>query len=115
METLCGLFGKSKQAYYKHKRKSFSELEVEKEILLLVRYYRSEMPLIGGLKLYWLVRSVFGGTLGMGRDKFLRLLHQHKLIIPPRKSHHTTNSNHMYFKYPNLVKNLSLGLSIKYG
>ena len=106
METLCGLFGKSKQAYYKHKRKSFSELEVEKEILSLVRYYRSEMPMIGGLKLYCLVRSVLGGTLGMGRDKFLGLLHQHKLIIPPRKSHHTTNSNHVYFKYPDLVKEL---------
>ena len=109
METLCGLFGKSKQAYYKHKRKSFSELEVEKEILSLVRYYRSEMPMIGGLKLYYLVRSVLGGTLGMGRDKFLGLLHQHKLIIPPRKSHHTTNSNHVYFKYPDLVRELVIG------
>ena len=68
--------------------------------------YRAEMPLLGGLKLYYLVRSVLGDAMGMGRDKFLNLLHKHKLIIPPRKSHHTTNSNHVYFKYPNLVKEL---------
>lgn len=106
MDTLCGLFGKSKQAYYKHKRKSFSELEIEQEILSLVRYYRSEMPLIGGLKLYNLTRAVLGDALGMGRDKFMRFLRAHKLIIPPRKPRHTTNSNHVYFKYPNLVKEL---------
>ena len=74
METLCGLFGKSKQAYYKHKRKSFSEEEIEQTILSIVHDYRAEMPIIGGLKLYWLTRSVFGDTLGIGRDKFLRLL-----------------------------------------
>ena len=106
METLCGLFGKSKQAYYKHKRKSFSELEIEQEVLSIVATYRAEMPLIGGLKLYWLTRSVLGDALGMGRDKFLQLLHRHKLIIPPRKPRHTTNSDHVYFKYPNLVKEL---------
>jgi len=106
METLCGLFGKSKQAYYKHKHKSFSEFEIEREILSIVAIYRSEMPVIGGLKLYALVRSVLGDAMDMGRDKFLDLLHRHKLIIPPRKSRHTTNSNHVYFKYPNLVKEL---------
>ena len=104
--TLCGLFGKSKQAYYKHKRKSFNELEVEKEVLSIVATYRSNMPLIGGLKLYYLTYSVLRDALGMGRDKFLNLLHRYKLIIPPRKTHHTTNSNHVYFKYPNLVKEL---------
>ena len=106
METLCGLFGKSKQAYYKHKCKSFNELEVEKEVLSIVATYRSDMPLIGGLKLYHLTHYVLKDALGMGRDKFLNLLHRYKLIIPPRKTHHTTNSNHVYFKYPNLVKEL---------
>ena len=106
METLCGLFGKSKQAFYQHKRKSFSDVEIEREVLSIVATYRSEMPVIGGLKLYWLTRSVLGDTLGMGRDKFLQLLHRHKLIIPPRKPRHTTNSDHVYFKYPNLVKEL---------
>ena len=108
MEILCGLFGKTKQAFYKHKRKSFSEREVEQEILAIVAVYRAEMPVIGGLKLYYMVRSVLGDATGMGRDKFLNLLHRHKLIIPPRKTHHTTNSNHVYFKYPNLVQKLHI-------
>ena len=50
--------------------------------------YRAEMPIIGGLKLYYLVSSVLGDAMDMGRDKFLNLLHRHKLIIPPRKTHH---------------------------
>ena len=107
METLCGLSGKTKQAYYKHKRRSFCDLEVEQEVLSIVATYRAEMPVIGGLKLYHIVRSVLGDALYMGRDKFLNLLHRHNLIIPPRKTHHTTNSNHVYFKYPNLVQNIS--------
>ena len=68
METLCGLFGRSKQAYYQHKDKPFSELEIEQEVLSIVATYRAEMPLIGGLKLYHLTRSVLGDALGMGRD-----------------------------------------------
>ena len=105
---LCGLFGKSKQAYYQHKRKSFSDMEIEQEVLSIVATYRADMPLIGGLKLYHLTQGVLKDALGMGRDKFLNLLHRHKLIIPPRKTHHTTNSNHVYFKYPNLVKELDV-------
>lgn len=44
----------------------------------------------------------------MGRDKFLYLLRRHHLILPPRKPKHTTNSNHIYFKYPNLIKGLPI-------
>lgn len=83
-----------------------SDLELEAEVLNIVTYYRELMPIVGGIKLYYLVHSILGNTLHMGRDKFLTLLHRHHLIIPPRKSRHTTNSNHLYFKYPNLVKDL---------
>lgn len=106
MGTLCGLFGKSKQAYYKHLRPRFSDAEVRREVLSLVAGYRQEMPCIGGLKLYHLVRAVLGDALGMGRDKFLLLMQQQGLLILPRKSWHTTCSNHIFFTYPNLAKGL---------
>lgn len=108
MDTLCGLFGKSKQAFYKHKHKTFSDSKTEKAILAIVDYYRQAMPSIGGLKLYGLVRDILGDAMDMGRDKFLALLHRKKLVVRPRKTHRTTHSNHLYFKYPNAVKGLDI-------
>ena len=78
-------------------------------------HYRDIMPLIGGLKLYALTRDVLGESLNMGRDKFLYLLRKHHLILPPRKPKHTTNSNHIYFKYPNLIKGMPITLLTKSG
>lgn len=66
------------------------------------------MPVIGGLKLYALTHAILGDTLHMGRDKFLHFLRKHRLIILPRKPRHTTNSNHVYLKYPNLIKDLTI-------
>ena len=39
-----------------------------------------------------------------GRDAFLNLLRRHHLMQKPRKSRSTTNSNHRYHKWKNLVK-----------
>jgi transposase InsO family protein len=41
----------------------------------------------------------------MGRDKFYRFLRSNNLLVPKTKNYMTTtNSNHMYRKYKNLVK-----------
>lgn len=108
IETLCGLFGKSKQAYYKHKRQTVSDYDWEQQVLMVVAYYRELMPLIGCLKLYDIVCSIFGRRHGYARDNFMDLMHRHHLIIPPRRPRHTTNSNHLYFKYPNCTKDLDI-------
>ncbi len=44
-------------------------------------------------------------NIKIGRDKFYRFLRAHNLLIPKRRNYHTTtNSNHLYHKYKNLVK-----------
>ena len=43
-----------------------------------------------------------------GRDSFYALLRQHRLMLPARKTRHTTNSNHRYHKWKNLIKGLTL-------
>lgn len=44
-------------------------------------------------------------NIKIGRDKFYRFLRTHNLLIPKRRNYHTTtNSNHLYRKYKNLVK-----------
>jgi transposase InsO family protein len=41
----------------------------------------------------------------MGRDKFNRFLRHYNLLVPNLKNYHvTTNSNHQFRKYKNLVK-----------
>ena len=39
-----------------------------------------------------------------GRDAFLNLLRRHHLMQKPRRSRSTTNSNHRYHKWKNLIK-----------
>lgn len=108
IDTLCGLFGKSKQAYYKHKRQTIREVDMIAKVLEIVHFYRSLMPILSCTKLYDIVRDIMGKTLLYGRDRFLDLMRKNHLIIPPRKPRHTTNSDHIYFKYPNKVKGLDI-------
>ena len=45
----------------------------------------------------------------MGRDKFLKFAGQHHLLVPKtRRCSITTDSNHMYHKLPNRIKNLEI-------
>jgi putative transposase len=45
----------------------------------------------------------------IGRDKLIELLREHKLLIKPiRKYTMTTNSKHMFKKYPNIIKDLEV-------
>lgn len=108
LDTLCRLFGRSRQAYYKHKRQEIGDKEMEDEILRIVHYYRSLMPIVSCKKLYDIVRDIMGEKLSLGRDRFLALMHRHHLVIPPRKPRHTTNSDHLYFKYPNRIKSVDV-------
>lgn len=39
-----------------------------------------------------------------GRDSFLHIMHDFGLTLPKPKPRHTTNSNHRYHKYKNLIK-----------
>ena len=44
-------------------------------------------------------------NIRMGRDNFFDLLRENKLLVRKRKrSVHTTNSKHFFYRYPNLVK-----------
>ena len=49
--------------------------------------------------------ALLGSGFMPGRDSFYTLLRRHHLMLPPRKVRHTTNSNHRYHKWKNLVTN----------
>jgi transposase InsO family protein len=110
---LCKLFGKSRQAYYK-KSYSLSDEEEQNIIVLdMVAQVRRELPGLGIHKLYkCLYQPLRSSGIAMGRDKLNTLLRSHGLLITKRKRQpKTTQSNHWFRKYSNLVKTVKVTAS----
>ena len=49
--------------------------------------------------------SMFGRDYVPGRDRFFVIMRRKGLMLPKPKPRHTTNSNHRYHKWKNLIKN----------
>ena len=106
IENICRQFGNSRQAYYRHKKKLIKK-NVDKEIVLMyVRSIRSRQPRIGSRKMHSMLSSVLKESgIKIGRDKLFTLLRENGLLVKPRRrTKITTDSNHQYRKYPNLIK-----------
>ncbi len=54
METLCGLFGLTKQAYYKAQKRYETQEEKNQLVLKKIWKIREEMPGLGTRKLHYL-------------------------------------------------------------
>jgi len=61
-------------------------------------------PGIGGVKLWLMLCAMFDTGWMPGRDAFLNLLRRHRLMQKPRRSRSTTNSNHRFHKWKNLIR-----------
>lgn len=73
------------------------------------RDYRRDNPGLGCVKLYIIISALFKETGCMpGRDAFIEILRKHGLMlhIRRRRRYRTTDSNHRYRKYENLVKDM---------
>ena len=101
----CRLFGHCRQAFYQSKADFKKEIEDKRRIVDAVRDIRTEDPRIGGYKLWLMLTNMFGHELVPGRDRFFTLLRRKGLMLPKPKPRHTTNSNHRYHKWKNLIKN----------
>ena len=119
--STCGLFGVSRQVYYRSiQRKKRNQTKAE-AVVMLVSGVRRDMPRIGFRKLYYLLYEPLR-ELNIGRDKFLSILKANHLLIKPKKNYRiTTNSHHRFRKHKNLIENISLerpeqvwGLDITY-
>ena len=67
------------------------------------------MPRIGTRKLYYMLeRTLAEHKIKIGRDKLFDLLEEHGMLVRRRKRRKvsTTDSNHLFRKYPNLVREL---------
>lgn len=106
LSSLCELLGYSRQAYYKSIKSQENGLINDKLILGEVINIRKNQPKIGSRKLFVLLQDFMQvHNIGLGRDAFIRILKQNKLLIRRRRSSkpRTTFSNHSFRKYTNKI------------
>lgn len=108
VSELCGLLGKSKQAYYKHDADAYMRRVAMEE--LAVRYIeevRRKDPGIGGLKIWIMYIREFGSESAIGRDRFCEIFDRYGYKLRRRRrTPRTTDSTHGHPTYPNLIKSL---------
>ena len=101
---LCGLFGLSRQGYYKH---SYRDEELDVLISSIVHYcrhVRNHLPHSGCRQLHHLCIKYFGEKFILGRDRFFDVLRSNGLMLRRKRYRpHTTNSNHPYRIYEDLL------------
>lgn len=99
---LCGLFDKSRQAFYKRQQVIYEQAIEEHFILSQVQGIRKRQPRIGGRKLLVKLEEI---GIQMGRDALFDMLRQNGLLVRRRRNGvRTTNSSHWLRKYPNLIR-----------
>ena len=71
---------------------------------------RKEQPQIGTEKLYGLIKKDLDNmNIKIGRCKLNAILKEHGMLVRKKKTAvRTTNSNHRFRKYPNLIKNMEI-------
>lgn len=105
VSKLCGLFGRTRQSYYKYSSRK-QEYEVRGDLVLeRVREIRRDSHRMGALKLRSiLTREMGSGMVGLGRDAFFRLLRENDLLVKRKRRYAiTTQSDHRFKKWPDLV------------
>lgn len=110
LKRLCGLFGKTRQAFYDHAQRNESTLFEQALIIDLVKSHRAVLPKVGAVKLLHMLQEGFAShRISIGRDCFFKLLRDHGLLIK-RKARYvrTTDSSHHYHKWPDLTKSFTL-------
>ena len=109
-EYICSLLGVSRQAWYDSQKRQ-EERQMEGVLVLgMVKEIRKVHKHMGTEKLHLKLEKDFEEHhIKMGRDKLNLLLSQHGLLVRQRKyKPRTTDSNHPYKRYSNLVSDLTL-------
>jgi putative transposase len=106
----CVLFGKSRQAYYEQLSNSEKQQLSDAIIVKLIEEIRKDLPRAGVPKLYHMLKEPMAAHgIKKGRDALYSLLRRYGYLIRyRRRKPYTTDSDHPYKKYPNLIRELLL-------
>lgn len=110
LDRICRLLGVSRQAYYQNGWFEEKVTAGQAVVLEQVRQIRSAHPAIGTKKLYVMLQPLLQEHhIKMGRDALFDLLSAHQMLVRRRKRRvYTTQSNHWFKKYPNLIEQMEL-------
>lgn len=104
ISVLCDYLGITRQGYYKH---VFREAEVNVLKTSLILYCKAvradQLPKAGMRVLYEMCQRRFGEKMTIGRDQFFDLLRANDMTLRRNCKPRTTNSNHNYYIYPDLL------------
>lgn len=98
--------GYARSSYYKQLKQTQARRNSQAEILKEVYSIRQDMPKVGGKKLHYLLRKALlrSGNKELGRDRLFDLLRENSLLIERKRKYAvTTNSNHPFKVYKNLI------------
>lgn len=100
------MFGKSRQAFHQMETRQTKESVNDEILLVYVREIRKQQPRLGTRKMYDMLQGIIKtNAIKIGRDKFFSLLKGNDLLVKKRQKHvRTTDSNHVYKRYRNLIK-----------
>jgi putative transposase len=110
VSALCGAFGFTRQAYYKLLKSKSKEKETNKKVLEMVQLTRKRIPCSGTVKVYGKIKPKLNReAIKMGREKLNKLLREERMLVRPKKRFtRTTDSNHRFKKWPNLIKEMKI-------
>lgn len=110
MKELCSLFGYTRQTQYKFDKRNLTIYLQAAIVLKLVEEIRADLPRIGTVKLYHMIKKPMNEHgIKLGRDKLNHLLSDYGLLIRiKRRKPFTTDSGHPLFKYGNLTRDIIL-------
>ena len=110
MEEICLVHGISRQSYYQWKKREIKENYEEEIVLQLVQEKRKRQTKVGGKKLYKMLRITFKEMeFRLGRDRLFNILRDNGLLVKRKRKYiRTTNSNHRFWVYENLIKEVKV-------
>jgi len=99
----CGMYGYSRQAYYKRRSRRKEKERVKQEVVEFVQEKRKRQTEEGAKKLYRKFRQE--SQTKIGRDQFIDVIRDVGLLVKRRRRWvKTTDSRHSFKTYPNLIK-----------
>jgi putative transposase len=105
---LCKLFGKTRHAYYDKNWYVTKRYHDETIILEFLYQIRREIDVLSTKAIYHMIKGTLRDHgITIGRDQLHEIRRRYGLLHKRRRKYcRTTNSNHLFRKYPNKIKDL---------
>jgi len=112
ISRLCAKVGRSRQAYYKQRLVRQRQGVCTQLVVELVQEERRVQPRLGGRKLRHVLRADLEQlNIGLGRDRFFKLLRENGLLIERQaRVARTTDSRHGLPVYRNLIRRIEVSM-----